>query len=135
MMDNESGHVNEKGMLMASANTLKGLPEVTDQGDGTESFNMTLYVAGQTPKSIAALSNLKKLCETYLPGRHTIEVIDLMVDPARAQTDQIVAIPTLIRRLPEPIKRILGDLSNFERVLVGLDVRPRPGPSRDGPLK
>lgn len=101
---------------------LHSLPDGTDDGGG-ESFNMTLYVAGQTPKSVAALSNLKKICDTHLPGRYNIEVIDLMVNPARAHSDQIVAIPTLIRRLPEPLKRILGDLSNFERVLVGLEVR------------
>lgn len=104
-----------------SINALSSLPDGTDYGgDGT--FDMTLYVAGQSPKSVAALSNLKKICEAHLPGRYSIEVIDLMANPARAQTDQIVAIPTLIRRLPEPLKRILGDLSNFDRVLVGLEV-------------
>jgi circadian clock protein KaiB len=106
---------------MSPAETLNSL--TSDRGSGRENFNMTLYVAGQTPKSVAALSNLKKICEAHLPGRYNIEVIDLMIDPARAQTDQIVAIPTLIRRLPEPLKRILGDLSNFDRVLIGLDVR------------
>ncbi|MGJ4929038.1 circadian clock KaiB family protein [Bradyrhizobium sp. HKCCYLS2038] len=89
-----------------------------------DGYNLRLYVAGQTPKSVAALANLKKLCETHLPGRYTIEVIDLMRDPALAQRDQIVAIPTLIRQLPEPLKRIIGDLSNAEKVLVGLDIAP-----------
>lgn len=89
-----------------------------------DGYNLRLYVAGQTPKSLAAISNLKKLCETHLPGRYTIEVIDLMKDPALAQRDQIVAIPTLIRHLPEPLKRIIGDLSNAEKVLVGLDIAP-----------
>ncbi|NPU69478.1 circadian clock protein KaiB [Bradyrhizobium sp. 83012] len=89
-----------------------------------DGYNLRLYVAGQTPKSLAALANLKRLCETHLPGRHTIEVIDLMKDPALAQRDQIVAIPTLIRQLPEPLKRIIGDLSNAEKVLVGLDIAP-----------
>ncbi|MGJ5034571.1 circadian clock KaiB family protein [Bradyrhizobium sp. HKCCYLRH3059] len=89
-----------------------------------DGYNLRLYVAGQTPKSLAALANLKKLCETHLPGRYTIEVIDLMKDPALAQRDQIVAIPTLIRQLPEPLKRIIGDLSNVEKVLVGLDIAP-----------
>jgi circadian clock protein KaiB len=93
---------------------------MTDQ----EGYNLRLYVAGQTPKSVAAIANLKKLCETHLPGRYTIEVIDLMKDPALAQRDQIVAIPTLIRHLPEPLKRIIGDLSNAEKVLVGLDIAP-----------
>jgi circadian clock protein KaiB len=89
-----------------------------------DGYNLRLYVAGQTPKSVAAIANLKKLCETHLPGRYTIEVIDLMKDPALAQRDQIVAIPTLIRQLPEPLKRIIGDLSNAEKVLVGLDIVP-----------
>ena len=89
-----------------------------------DGYNLRLYVAGQTPKSVAAIANLKRLCETHLPGRYTIEVIDLMKDPALAQRDQIVAIPTLIRHLPEPLKRIIGDLSNAEKVLVGLDIAP-----------
>jgi circadian clock protein KaiB len=95
-------------------------PNMTEQ-DG---YNLRLYVAGQTPKSIAALANLKKLCEKHLAGRYTVEVIDLMKEPALAQRDQIIAIPTLIRHLPEPLKRIIGDLSNAEKVLVGLDIQP-----------
>jgi circadian clock protein KaiB len=90
----------------------------------TDGYNLRLYVAGQTPKSMAAMSNLKKICEAHLPGRYTITVIDLMKDPALAQRDQIVAIPTLIRHLPEPLKRIIGDLSNVDKVLVGLDIAP-----------
>ena len=89
-----------------------------------ESYNLRLYVAGQTPKSIAAIANLKKICEQHLSGRYDIEVIDLMKNPALAQRHQIVAIPTLIRQLPEPLKRIIGDLSNSEKVLVGLDIQP-----------
>jgi circadian clock protein KaiB len=89
-----------------------------------DSYNLRLYVAGQTPKSIAAIANLKKICEQYLSGRYDIEVIDLMKNPALAQRHQIVAIPTLIRQLPEPLKRIIGDLSNSEKVLVGLDIQP-----------
>ena len=85
---------------------------------------LRLYVAGQTPKSVAALANLKKVCEEYLAGKYTIEVIDLLVHPELAQGDQIVAIPTLVRKLPEPIRRIIGDLSNTERVLVGLQLCP-----------
>jgi circadian clock protein KaiB len=85
-------------------------------------YNLRLYVAGQTPKSLAAIANLKKLCEAHLPGRYEIDIVDLMQNPSLAQRDQIVAIPTLIRQLPEPIKRIIGDLSNTERVLVGLDI-------------
>ena len=85
-------------------------------------YNLRLYVAGQTPKSVAAISNLRQLCEKYLAGRYSLDVIDLMQDPSLAQRDQIVAIPTLIRQLPEPIKRIIGDLSNSERVLMRLDI-------------
>jgi circadian clock protein KaiB len=89
-----------------------------------DGYSLRLYVAGQTPKSMLAISNLKTLCEKHLPGRYTIEVIDLMKNPALAQRDQIVAIPTLIRQLPEPLKRIIGDLSNAEKVLIGLDIQP-----------
>jgi len=88
-----------------------------------DNWNLRLYVAGQTPKSLAAFSNLKQLCEEHLPGRYQIEIIDLVKQPQMAQSDQIVALPTLVRRLPEPLKRIIGDLSNLERVMVGLDLR------------
>jgi circadian clock protein KaiB len=90
----------------------------------SDGYNLRLYVAGQTPKSIAAIANLKKICEKHLPGRYEIEIVDLIRDPALAQRHQIVAIPTLIRQLPEPLKRIIGDLSNVEKVLVGLDIQP-----------
>ena len=90
----------------------------------TQDYNLRLYVAGQTPKSIAAIANLKRLCEQHLPGRYNIDVVDLMQDPTLAQRDQIVAIPTLIRQLAEPIRRIIGDLSNSDRVLIGLDIEP-----------
>ena len=90
----------------------------------TSEFQLRLYVAGQTSKSIAAFANLKRICETHLAGRYQIEVIDLLVNPRLAAGDQILAIPTLVRKLPEPIKKIIGDLSNEERVLVGLDVVP-----------
>lgn len=89
-----------------------------------EVWELRLYVAGQTPKSMAAFANLKTLCEEHLAGKYTIEVIDLLVNPTLARGDQIVAIPTLVRKLPEPIRKIIGDLSNTERVLVGLDLRP-----------
>ena len=89
-----------------------------------ESWELRLYVAGQTPKSMAAFSNLKKLCEERLQGQYRIEVIDLLENPALAKGDQIFAIPTLVRKLPEPIKKIIGDLSNKERVLVGLNLIP-----------
>lgn len=87
-------------------------------------FELRLYVAGQTAKSRSALANLKRICGTHLAGQYRIEVIDLTQNPALAAGDQILAVPTLVRRLPEPIKKIIGDLSNEERVLVGLDVQP-----------
>ncbi len=87
-------------------------------------FDLRLYVAGQTAKSMTALANLKQICETHLAGEYRIEVIDLLKTPQLAAGDQILAVPTLVRRLPEPIKKIIGDLSNEERVLVGLDVQP-----------
>ncbi|MBH8558100.1 circadian clock KaiB family protein [Hymenobacter negativus] len=89
-----------------------------------EMWELRLYVAGQTPKSVTALANLKKYCEQHLKGRYKIEVVDLLVNPQLAEGDQILAIPTLVRKVPEPIRKIIGDLSNEERVLVGLDVRP-----------
>jgi circadian clock protein KaiB len=95
-----------------------------DAGD-SERWDLRLYVAGQTPKSIAAFSNLKRVCEEYLAGKYKIEVIDLIKTPQLAQGDQIVAIPTLVRKLPEPVRKIIGDLSNTERVLVGLQLRPQ----------
>jgi circadian clock protein KaiB len=87
-------------------------------------YNLRLYVAGQTPKSLAAIANLKQICEEHLAGRYTIEVVDLLVSPQLAAGDQILAVPTLVRRLPPPIKRVIGNLSDTERVLVGLDIRP-----------
>ena len=89
-------------------------------------WNLRLYVAEQTPKSRAALINLKKICEEYLQNKYTIEVIDLIETPKLARGDQIFAVPTLVRKLPEPIKKIIGDLSDTERVLVGLDIQPLP---------
>lgn len=88
-------------------------------------YRLRLYVAGQTAKSLAATANLKRVCEDHLAGRYEIEVIDLVQNPKLAAGDQILAIPTLVRRLPAPLKRIIGDLSNTEKVLVGLDIRPK----------
>ncbi len=88
-------------------------------------WNLRLYVAGQTPKSVTALANLKRICDEHMNGEYAVEVIDLMENPQLARRDQIVAIPTLVRELPSPLKRIIGDLSNTERVLVGLDVVSR----------
>lgn len=85
-------------------------------------WRLRLYVAGQTPKSLTAFSNLKALCEQHLAGQYEIEVVDLLREPQQAMADQIVALPTLVRKLPEPIKRVIGDLSNVERVKIGLDL-------------
>lgn len=90
-----------------------------------KAWNLRLYVAGQTPRAVTALGNLKKICEEHLASDYSIEVIDLLKNPQLARGDQILAVPTLVRKLPEPIKKIIGDLSNKERVLVGLDLRPR----------
>jgi circadian clock protein KaiB len=90
-----------------------------------ETFDLRLYVAGQTPRSIRAFTNLRKICDEHLAGRYNIEIIDLLQDPQLGRGDQILALPTLVRRLPTPIKKIIGDLSNTERVLVGLNLYPR----------
>ncbi len=88
-------------------------------------YELRLYVAGQTPRSMEAFSNLKRICEEHLKGRYSIEVIDLLENPRLAKGDQILAIPTLVRRLPEPVRKIIGSLADTERVLVGLDLRPK----------
>jgi circadian clock protein KaiB len=109
--------------------------EVTALGPSTPSAEpesnqdcqiLRLYIAGQTPRSVKAFANLKRLCEAHLPGKYRIEVIDLVQNPQLAAGDQILAVPTLVRLLPEPVRKIIGDLSNTERVLVGLDIRPAP---------
>ena len=87
-------------------------------------WELRLYVAGQTPKSISAFTNLKKICEEHLAGKYRIEIVDLMKNPKLARGDQILAIPTLVRQLPPPVKKLIGDLANTERVLVGLDLQP-----------
>lgn len=92
--------------------------------DPDEYYDLRLYVAGQTPKSMAAFANLKHICEVHLAGKYRIEVVDLMKKPQRAKDDQIIAIPTLVRRLPEPIRKIIGDLGDRERTLVGLELSP-----------
>jgi circadian clock protein KaiB len=87
-------------------------------------WELRLYVAGQTPRSVAAFANLKKICETHLQGRYNIEVVDLVKHPQLAAGDQILAIPTLVRKLPQPLRKIVGDLRDTERALVGLQLRP-----------
>jgi circadian clock protein KaiB len=100
------------------------LPVDGQESGATPVFELRLYIAGQTAKSLAAIANLRRICETYMTGQYRIEVIDLTKTPQLAAGDQILAVPTLVRRLPEPIKKIIGDLSNEERVLVGLDILP-----------
>ena len=96
----------------------------------SEQWELRLYIAGQSPKSAAAIINLKKLCETHLSGQYRIEVIDLLKYPQLSVDDQIVAVPTLVRKLPVPMRKIIGDLSNSERTLIGLQLRPTPTNSR-----
>lgn len=88
-----------------------------------EKYELRLYIAGKTPKSVTALKNLKSYCEEHLQGQYSIEVIDLLVSPQLAEGDQILAVPTLVKKVPEPVRKIIGDLSNKEKVLVGLDIR------------
>ena len=107
---------------VSSRRPAKPTPPAARRGD-PERWELRLYVAGQTARSLTAFANLKRLCEEHLAGKYRIEVIDLMKDPSLAAGDQILAVPTLVRKLPEPVRKIIGDLSNTERVLVGLDVR------------
>jgi circadian clock protein KaiB len=96
----------------------------TGTQDDDEKWELRLYTAGQTPKSLAAIKNLKRVCEEHLAGRYEIEIVDLLKNPRLAKDDQIVAIPTLVRKLPDPVRKIIGDLSDTERALVGLQLRP-----------
>ena len=106
----------------------RGAKTLDEDTPGVAEWQLRLYVAGQTAKSMAAFDNLKRVCEEHLAGRYSIEVIDLLVNPKLAQGDQILAIPTLVRQLPHPIRKIIGDLSNSERTLVGLQITPAPSP-------
>ena len=98
---------------------------MTDEEKPEGVWELRLYVAGQTPKSLQAFANLKKICEEHLKGKYRIEIIDLIENPKLSRGDQILAIPTLVRKLPSPIRKIIGDLSDTEKVLVGLDIKPR----------
>ncbi len=100
------------------------MPKKPPPAAAAPEWQLKLYVAGSTARSTAALDNLLRLCETHLAGRYSIEIVDLLVNPQLAAGDQILAVPTLVRKFPEPIRKIIGDLSNEERVLVGLDVKP-----------
>lgn len=113
----------KKAAKQAKAKPPSPRKEALPEGD-CEFWNLRLYVAGQTPRSLQAFANLKRLCDEHLTDKYKIEVVDLMRDPQRAQTDQIVALPTLVRKLPEPIKRVIGDLSNADKVKIGLDFKP-----------
>ena len=102
------------------------------KGSPSKVWELRLYVAGQTPRSLTAFSNLQQICEGHLKGRYRIQIIDLVEKPQLSKGDQILASPTLVRKLPEPVRKIIGDLSDTERVLVGLDLRPPPSPSDRG---
>ena len=122
-----TGHVGDVGHGSPEGAIAMQLSEdaSTAPSSAGQTYSLRLYVAGQTPKSVLAFTNLKQICEEHLQGRYEIEIIDLLENPQLARGDQILAVPTLVRRLPEPIKKIIGDLSNTERVLVGLDLRAR----------
>lgn len=102
--------------------------EAADVGDSGAEWELRLYVAGQSPRSVRAIENLRRVCDEHLAGRYRVEVIDLLVDPTLARGDEIVAVPTLVRKLPDPVRKIIGDLSDTDKVLVGLQLRP-PGAS------
>jgi circadian clock protein KaiB len=110
-------------MKLIKESTDKQIKEQSDTKDN-DMYILRLYVAGQTPKALTAFSNLKKICEEQLQGKYSIEVIDLLINPQLGAEDQILALPTLVRKLPVPVRKIIGDLSNTERVLVGLDLLP-----------
>lgn len=124
----ERGEMFTREITMSEKTAAKRIAKPTDKAikktASSDVWNLRLYVAGQTPKSVAALTNLKNICEQHMKGKYTIDVIDLLRNPQLAKGDQILAIPTLVRKLPVPVRKILGDLSNTERVLVGLDLRP-----------
>ena len=107
----------------------KRRPRESPVSIASKTYDLRLYVAGQTPRSLQALSNLKRICDEHLAGRYRVEVIDLLQKPQLAAGDQILAIPTLVRSIPKPARKIIGDLSNTERVLVGLDIKPASVPT------
>ena len=113
-----------KNVRSTAAKTTTRKAKIKKRTVPEELWDLRLYVAGQTPKSLAAFANLKRICEEHLAGKYKIEIIDLMKNPQLARGDQILAMPTLVRKLPPPIKKLIGDLSNTERVIVGLDIRP-----------
>ena len=120
--DNKNGNKNGKAKPKATMKAAQAAKAKATKAS-TE-YLLRLYVAGQTPRSLQAFANLKRICEEHLAGRYQIEVIDLLVNPALARGDQILALPAVVRQLPPPVKKIIGDFSNAERLLVGLDLRP-----------
>jgi circadian clock protein KaiB len=104
--------------------SLREIAEKSNGAEDTQRWDLRLYVAGQTPRSVAAFANLKRICEEHIPGRYTIEVVDLLKHPQLAAGDQILAIPALVRKLPQPLRKVVGDLRDTERALVGLQLRP-----------
>ncbi|HUN54628.1 MAG TPA: circadian clock KaiB family protein [Smithella sp.] len=112
-------------MPKATGNNGKQNNKKKNNAGNVKEWELRLYVAGKTSKSLTAFANLKKICEEHLAGMYSIEIIDLLENPQLAAGDQILAIPTLVRKLPEPVRKIIGDLSNTERVLVGLDLKPK----------
>jgi circadian clock protein KaiB len=113
-------------MLNVTAKTKKRTPVKKASVESKKvKWDLRLYIAGETPRAATALQNLRNICEEFMQGKYRIEVVDLLKDPQLARGDQIIALPTLVRKLPEPVRKIIGDLSNTERVLVGLDLRPR----------
>lgn len=122
-MGGKGAHRKGEGEMSLVQSEPRPLSELARDKKTPELWELRLYVAGQTPKSMVALDNLRRICEEHLPGKYHIEVVDLMVHPQLAKGDQIVAIPTLVRKLPEPIRKVIGDLSNVEKTLVGLQLR------------
>lgn len=108
---------------MSHSDTPQSLEDLSGSVD-PDFWELRLYIAGKTPKSVAALTNLQRLCDEHLAGKYRLEVVDLLVHPQLAAGDQIIAIPTLVRKLPEPIRKVIGDLSNTEKALIGLQLRP-----------
>lgn len=126
-LDRDEERVGESGTPASDASPDAPSDETADAGGDEEQWELRLYVAGQTARSLTAFANLKRICEEHLQGRYSIEVIDLVERPQLAADEQIFALPTLIRRLPSPVRKIVGDLSNAEHALIGLQLRPKRG--------
>src|SRR5262245_35205517 len=123
-MPRQSKIVSKETLMATTPQKISAKKRSKSDGLAEDTWKLRLYVAGQTPKCLKAFANLKQICEDHLAGKYQIEIIDLLVNPQLARGDQILAVPTLVRKLPEPVRKIIGDLSDTERVLVGLDLRP-----------